>query len=172
MFWLHQAIAAADAGVTLISPFVGRILDWYKKDTGKDFHGADDPGVQSVTRIYNYYKANGYNTVVMGASFRNIGEIQELAGCDLLTISPQLLGELESTQGDLPRKLDPRAAQAIPIERIKVDKATFDRMHAADRMAADKLKEGIEGFSAALVKLEGLLAARLAALESRAPAAV
>jgi transaldolase len=169
---LHQAIAAADAGATLISPFVGRILDWYKKDTGKDFHGADDPGVQSVTRIYNYFKKFGYKTVVMGASFRNIGEITELAGCDLLTISPQLLAELESTQGELPRKLDAAAAQGLSIERIKVDKATFDRMHAEDRMATDKLKEGIEGFSSALVKLESLLAARLAALESRTPAAV
>ena len=172
LFGLHQAIAAADAGATLISPFVGRILDWYKKDTGKDYEGADDPGVQSVTRIYNYFKKFGYKTVVMGASFRNIGEIRELAGCDLLTISPQLLGELESTQAELPRELDPKAAQSMPIERINVDKAMFDRMHAEDRMATDKLKEGIEGFSSALVKLEGLLAARLAALESRAPAAV
>ncbi len=172
LFGIHQAIAAADAGVTLISPFVGRILDWYKKDTGKDFHGADDPGVQSVTRIYNYFKKFGYKTVVMGASFRNIGEIKELAGCDLLTISPQLLGELEKTEADLPRKLDPEKAKAMPIEKIHVDKATFDKMHAADRMASDKLKEGIEGFSAALEKLEGLLAARLAALESRTPAAV
>ena len=171
-FGLHQAIAAADAGATLISPFVGRILDWYKKDTGKDFQGADDPGVQSVTRIYNYFKKFGYKTVVMGASFRNIGEICELAGCDLLTISPQLLAELESTQGDLPRKLDPQAAASLQIERISVDKATFDRMHAADHMATDKLKEGIEGFSAALVKLETLLAKRLAELESRTPATV
>ena len=172
LFGLHQAIAAADAGATLISPFVGRILDWYKKDTGKDYAGADDPGVQSVTRGYNYFKKFGYKTVVMGASFRNIGEIKELAGCDLLTISPQLLGELESAVGDLPRKLDAQAALSMPIERINVDKATFDRMHAEDRMATDKLKEGIEGFSSALVKLEGLLAARLAALESRTPAAV
>ena len=172
LFGLHQAIAAADAGVTLVSPFVGRILDWYKKDTGKDFHGADDPGVQSVTRVYNYYKKFGYKTQVMGASFRNIGEITELAGCDLLTISPQLLAELEATQGELPRKLDPQAAKKLSIEKIAVDKATFDKMHAADRMATDKLKEGIEGFSAALVKLETLLAARLAALESRTPAAV
>ena len=172
LFGLHQAIAAADAGATLISPFVGRILDWYKKDTGKDYKGTDDPGVQSVTKVYNYFKKFGYKTVVMGASFRNIGEIEELAGCDLLTISPQLLGELESTQGELPRKLDAKAAHSMTIERINVDKATFDKMHAEDRMATDKLKEGIEGFSAALVKLEGLLAARLAALESRAPAAV
>lgn len=172
LFGLHQAIAAADAGATLISPFVGRILDWYKKDTGKDYQGADDPGVQSVTRIYNYFKKFGYKTVVMGASFRNIGEIKELAGCDLLTISPQLLGELESTQGELPRKLDAKAAQQMKLERINVDKATFNKMHAEDRMATDKLKEGIEGFSSALVKLEGMLAARLAVLESRAPAAV
>jgi transaldolase len=172
LFGLHQAIAAADARATLISPFVGRILDWYKKDTGKDFHGADDPGVQSVTRIYNYFKKFGYKTVVMGASFRNIGEIRELAGCDLLTISPQLLGELESTQEALPRKLDAEAALTSSIEKINVDKAMFDKMHAEDRMATDKLKEGIEGFSSALVKLEGLLAARLAALESRTPASV
>jgi transaldolase len=172
LFGIHQAIAAADAGVTLISPFVGRILDWYKKDTGKDFQGAEDPGVQSVTRIYNYFKKFGYKTVVMGASFRNIGEITELAGCDLLTISPQLLAELESTQADLPRKLDPANTKAMVIERIAVDKATFDRMHAADRMANDKLKEGIEGFTAALVKLESLLAKRLAELEQRTPATV
>jgi transaldolase len=172
LFGLHQAIAAADAGATLVSPFVGRILDWYKKDTGKDYRGAGDPGVQSVTRIYNYFKKFGYKTVVMGASFRNIGEICELAGCDLLTISPELLAELESTQGELPRKLDPLAARTLPLERIVVDKAAFDRLHAADRMATDKLKEGIEGFSAALVKLETLLAKRLAELESRTPAAV
>jgi transaldolase len=172
LFGIHQAIAAADAGVTLISPFVGRILDWYKKDTGKDYQGADDPGVQSVTHIYNYFKKFGYKTVVMGASFRNIGEITELAGCDLLTISPQLLAELAATEGDLPRKLDPANAKTLQIERIVVDKATFDRMHASDRMANDKLKEGIEGFSAALVKLETLLAKRLAELESRTPAAV
>jgi transaldolase len=172
LFGIHQAIAAADARVTLISPFVGRILDWYKKDTGKDYQGADDPGVQSVTRIYNYFKKFGYKTVVMGASFRNLGEITELAGCDLLTISPQFLAELESTQGDLPRKLDPANAKSLQIEKIVIDKATFDRMHAADRMATDKLKEGIEGFSAALVKLEGLLAKRLAELEQRTPATV
>ncbi len=172
LFGMHQAVACAEAGVTLISPFVGRILDWYKKDTGKDFHGADDPGVQSVTKIYNYFKKFGYKTVVMGASFRNIGEITELAGCDLLTISPQLLGELESTQAELPRKLDPAKAKTLSIEKIAMDKATFDKMHEADRMAHDKLKEGIEGFSAALVKLETLLANRLAALESRSPATV
>lgn len=172
LFGLHQAIACAEAGVTLVSPFVGRILDWYKKDTGKDFHGAEDPGVISVTSVYNYFKKFGYKTQVMGASFRNIGEIEELAGCDLLTISPQLLGELESTEGKLERKLDPEKAKTQAIERIKMDKATFDAMHAKDRMATDKLKEGIEGFTSALVKLEQLLAKRLAELEARAPAAV
>ncbi|MGA3264083.1 MAG: transaldolase [Terracidiphilus sp.] len=170
LFGLHQAVAAAEAGVTLVSPFVGRILDWYKKDTGKDFHGAEDPGVISVTRVFNYYKHFSYKTQVMGASFRNIGEIEELAGCDLLTISPQLLAELEATHGDLSRKLSPEAAKTMPIEKIVVDKAAFDRMHAADRMATDKLKEGIEGFSAALVKLESLLARRLAELEIKNPA--
>jgi transaldolase len=170
LFGLHQAIACAEAGVTLVSPFVGRILDWYKKDTGKDYHGAEDPGVISVTTVYNYYKKFGYKTQVMGASFRNIGEIKELAGCDLLTISPQLLAELEATEGDLPRKLDPENAKALPIERIVVDHAAFIRMHAEDRMATDKLKEGIEGFSAALVKLETLLSKRLAELEARAHA--
>ena len=172
LFGIHQAIACAEAGVTLISPFVGRFLDWYKKDTGKDFHGADDPGVQSVTKIYNYFKHFGYKTVVMGASFRNIGEITELAGCDLLTISPQLLAELEASEAELPRKLDPVAAETLNIGKIPMDKDIFEAMHATDRMATDKLKEGIEGFSAALVKLEGLLAARLAALESRTPATV
>jgi transaldolase len=172
LFGLHQAIAAAEAGATLVSPFVGRILDWYKKDTGKDFHGADGPGVKSVTAVYNYYKKFGYKTQVMGASFRNIGEICELAGCDLLTISPQLLAELEATVSELPRKLSPEAAKTLTIERIVVDKAAFDRLHAADRMATDKLKEGIEGFSAALVKLEALLAKRLAELEVHAPATV
>ena len=172
LFGIHQAVAAAEAGVTLVSPFVGRILDWYKKDTGKDYQGADDPGVQSVTKIYNYYKKFGYKTQVMGASFRNIGEIKELAGCDLLTISPQLLAELDKSEGDLPRKLDPEKARSLDIERIVVDKATFKKMHAEDRMASDKLREGIEGFSGALVNLEKLLAKRLAELESRAPAAV
>jgi transaldolase len=172
LFGLHQAIACAEAKVTLVSPFVGRILDWYKKDTGKDYQGADDPGVQSVTTIYNYYKKFGYKTQVMGASFRNIGEIKELAGSDLLTISPNLLAELEATQGELPRKLDPEMAKSLHIEKIAMDEATFERMHAEDRMAHDKLKEGIEGFSDALVKLETLLANRLAKLESRTPATV
>ena len=167
LFGLHQAIASAEAKVTLISPFVGRILDWYKKDTGKDYAGADDPGVQSVTTIYNYYKKFGYKTQVMGASFRNIGEITELAGCDLLTIAPKLLAELEASQADLPRKLDPARAAGMTIERLTIDKATFDRMHAADRMANDKLKEGIEGFSKAIEDLEKLLAKRLAELSEK-----
>ena len=167
LFGLHQAIACAEAKVTLISPFVGRILDWYKKDTGKDYAGADDPGVQSVTTIYNYYKKFGYKTQVMGASFRNIGEITELAGCDLLTIAPKLLAELESKEENLPRKLDPAKAASMNIERLTIDKATFDRMHAADRMAHDKLKEGIEGFSKALEDLEKLLAKRLTELSEK-----
>jgi transaldolase len=169
LFGMHQAIAAAEAHVTLISPFVGRILDWYKKDTGKDYQGAEDPGVISVTKIYNYYKKFGYKTQVMGASFRNIGEIIELAGNDLLTISPQLLAELEATQGELKRKLDPAEASSLPLEKVFLNKQAFERLHAEDRMATDKLKEGIEGFSAALVNLEKLLAARLALLESRVP---
>ena len=162
LFGMHQAVACAEAKVTLISPFVGRILDWYKKDTGKDYKGADDPGVQSVTKIYNYFKKFGYKTVVMGASFRNIGEIEELAGCDLLTIAPKLLEELNSTEGELPRKLDPKKAETLQIEKIPMDEATFEKMHEEDRMAHDKLKEGIEGFSEALIKLEKLLADRLA----------
>ncbi|MFZ0516372.1 MAG: transaldolase [Acidobacteriaceae bacterium] len=164
LFGIHQAVAAADANATLISPFVGRILDWYKKDTGKDYQGADDPGVQSVTTIYNYFKKFGYKTVVMGASFRNLGEIEELAGCDLLTIAPKLLEELEQKFEDLPRKLDPAKAKNLQIERLTMDKATFDKMHAENRMAHDKLKEGIEGFSKALENLEQLLAKRLTEL--------
>jgi transaldolase len=166
LFGLHQAIACAEAGVTLISPFVGRILDWYKKDTGRDYVGADDPGVQSVTKVFNYYKKFGYKTQVMGASFRNIGEICELAGSDLLTISPDLLAELAAKTTELPRKLDATKAKAMDIEKITVDKATFDKMHVADRMANDKLKEGIEGFSKALENLEALLAKRLAEISA------
>jgi transaldolase len=162
LFGMHQAVACAEAKVTLISPFVGRILDWYKKDTGKDYQGADDPGVQSVTKIYNYFKKFGYKTVVMGASFRNVGEIRHLAGCDLLTIAPKLLEELKETEGDLPRMLDPEKAPSLQIEKIPMNEEIFEKMHAEDRMAHDKLKEGIEGFSEALVKLEKLLADRLA----------
>jgi transaldolase len=165
LFGLHQAIACAEAGITLISPFVGRILDWYKKDTGiEDYAPHADPGVLSVTQIYNYYKKFGYSTEVMGASFRNIGEITELAGCDLLTISPQLLAQLDGTQADLPRKLDPAKAAALDIEKISMDEATFRAMHERDRMATEKLDEGIKGFSKALENLENFLATRLTQL--------
>ncbi len=143
---------------------MARILDWYKKDTGKDYKGADDPGVQSVTEIFNYYKKFGYKTVVMGASFRNIGEITELAGCDLLTIAPKLLDELQKTEGTLERKLDPAKAASLDIKKITIDQATFEKLHAENRMAHDKLKEGIEGFSKALEDLEKLLAKRLSEL--------
>jgi len=167
LFGFHQAIACAEAGVTLISPFVGRILDWYKKETGRESYPApEDPGVLSVTKIYNYYKKFGYTTEVMGASFRNIGEITQLAGCDLLTISPKLLEELDSTAGDLPRKLCPEAAKEMDIEKIAMDKETFDQMHAEDPMASEKLDEGIKGFSKALEELESLLAERLNNLEA------
>jgi transaldolase len=172
LFGLHQAIACAEAGITLISPFVGRILDWYKKETGRDsYASAEDPGVLSVTTIYNYYKKFGYKTEVMGASFRNIGEITELAGSDLLTISPALLTQLKETIGELPRKLDPSKAAGMTIEKISIDKATFDKMHTSDRMANDKLKEGIEGFTKALESLEKLLAERLTKLETLSTAA-
>lgn len=167
IFGKHQAIACAQNGITLISPFVGRILDWYKKDTGRDsYEPAEDPGVVSVTEIYNYYKKFDFKTEIMGASFRNIGEIIELAGCDLLTIAPALLSELQSTEGELVRKLDPVAAKAMDIEEINVDKATFDKMHAVDRMATDKLAEGIKGFEKAIITLEEILSKRLAELEA------
>jgi transaldolase len=164
LFGFHQAVACAEAKVTLISPFVGRILDWHKKTHGRDFVGAEDPGVISVTRIYNYYKAYGHKTEVMGASFRNTGEIVELAGCDLLTIAPKLLSELQAATGPLPRKLDPATAAAKAEAKITMDEATFRAMHAADAMANEKLAEGIDGFSKALVELEGKLTARLAVL--------
>jgi transaldolase len=170
IFGLHQAIACADAGVTLISPFVGRILDWYVQDTGKKFVGAEDPGVKSVTRIYNYYKKFGYKTQVMGASFRNASEIIELAGCDLLTISPKLLAELEATEGVLERKLDPVKAATQNIERIVMDKDVFEFMHDGNAMATDKLKGGITGFTDALIKLEALLTVRQEMTELRANA--
>src|SRR5213075_1698838 len=118
---------AAEVKVQLISPFVGRIYDWYKKTNNRDYKGAEDPGVQSVKEIYTYYKKLGYPTEVMGASFRNTGEIIELAGCDLLTIAPKLLGELQSTEGTLERKLDPAKSQSMDIEKIPMDKATFDK---------------------------------------------
>ena len=167
VFGLHQAIACAENGIQLISPFVGRILDWYKKDSGRDSYPADeDPGVVSVTAIYNYFKKFGYKTEVMGASFRNLGEITELAGVDLLTISPGILDQLQSTEGSLPRKLSTDQAMASDMVKINMDKATFDAMHKEDRMATEKLAEGIDGFSKALGALEEVLANRLAELEA------
>lgn len=168
LFGIHQAIACAEAGVTLISPFVGRILDWYKKETGRESYPPDeDPGVQSVTRIYNYYKKFGYQTEVMGASFRNLGEITALAGCDLLTISPGLLAELRASEGLLPRALDPAKAATLDLPAIAMDHDRFDQMHSSDRMASQKLDEGITGFTKALVALEKLLAQRLAMLDGK-----
>jgi len=164
LFGIHQAVACAEAKATLISPFVGRILDWYKKDTGRDYAPAEDPGVQSVARIYRYYKRHGHTTEVMGASFRNVGEITELAGCDLLTIAPAILAELAAKTGDLPRKLEPKASAALGEDRIAMDEATFRKMHEADRMAKEKLEEGIAGFTKALVALEKQLAERLGVL--------
>jgi len=171
LFGMHQAVAAAEAKATLISPFVGRILDWYKKSTGKESYAPhEDPGVLSVTKIFNYYKRHGHMTEVMGASFRNMGEITELAGCDLLTIAPNLLAELDAAQGELPRKLDAEKAKAMDIPKIAMDEATFRKMHDADPMAKDKLEEGIQGFSKAIVSLEKQLAERLASLGQTASA--
>ena len=163
LFGFHQAVACAEAGVTLISPFVGRILDWHLKSTGRaSYPATEDPGVLSVTTIYNYYKRHGYRTEVMGASFRNSGEILELCGCDLLTIAPKLLAELEAAQGELPRKLDPAQAKSLGSDKIHVDRALFDKMHGEDKMASDKLKEGGGGFSNAISDLEPALEPRLA----------
>jgi transaldolase len=168
LFGFAQAVACAEAGATLISPFVGRILDWYKKSTGRDhFPGPEDPGVLSVTKIFNYFKTYGYETEVMGASFRNIDEIIELAGCDLLTISPALMDQLRNTEAELQRRLDPHRPQATE-PRIHVDRESFDTMMAADPMASEKLDEGIRGFSKAIETLEAQLAHRLAVLEGGA----
>lgn len=168
LFGLHQAIACAEAGVTLISPFVGRILDWHKKAEGRDSYPPhEDPGVVSVTKIYNYYKKFGYQTEVMGASFRNMEEIVELAGCDLLTIAPKLLAQLHETEAPLERKLDPEKAKQSEMEKLHVDEAGFREMHEQDRMANEKLEEGIHGFAKALEALELLLAERYQALEGR-----
>jgi transaldolase len=169
LFGMHQAVACAEAGVTLISPFVGRILDWYKKAEGKEsYPPAEDPGVVSVTKIYNYYKKHGHETEIMGASFRNLGEIIELAGCDLLTIAPSLLSELSAGTGTLARKLDPAKAASMDVPKMTIDEATFRKMHDADPMAKDKLAEGIAGFSKAISALEKLLAERRHAAKSRA----
>lgn len=162
LFGLHQAVACAESGVTLISPFVGRILDFFLKQRGvASIPAQEDPGVLSVQTIFHYFKHHGHKTEVMGASFRNTGEILELAGCDLLTISPKLLKELASTDGDVPRKLDAAVARQNPIEKIVITESSFRAMHAADEMATFKLQEGIEGFTKALIQLEGILGKRL-----------
>lgn len=155
LFSFAQAAACADAGVYLISPFVGRIYDWYKKSVGQDYSGLDDPGVQSVSRIYRYYKTNGFDTVVMGASFRNTGQIEALAGCDRLTISPELISQLAAETGTLQRQLSP---EQVGEARIKLDQATFRWAHNEDAMATEKLAEGIRAFAVDQHKLEALFA--------------
>ena len=157
LFSLAQAIACAEGGIKLISPFVGRILDWHKKNSGKDYSAAEDPGVLSVTAIYNYYKHFGYSTEVMGASFRSKGEITELAGCDLLTISPNLLAELQASTEPLTAKLSAEAAKAESIERLTMDEKTFRWMMNDDAMATEKTAEGIRKFGEDIVKLEKLV---------------
>lgn len=155
LFSMAQAIRCAEAGVTLISPFVGRILDWHKKEKGlTEIPATEDPGVLSVQQIYNYYKKFGYNTIVMGASFRNTGEIIELAGCDALTIAPSLLQELETTEGILTRKLNPEDAINSSINKTEMDEKTFRWMMNEDAMATEKLSEGIRNFTKDIIKLE------------------
>jgi len=154
LFSFAQAVACAEAGVTLISPFVGRIYDWYKKQGGAEIPPDQDPGVASVTRIYNYYKKFGYRTQVMGASFRNVNQIVRLAGCDLLTISPELLDQLEKSEGVLDRKLDPAKAQATREVKLHLDEKTFRWMHNEDAMATEKLAEGIRKFNSDAHHLE------------------
>lgn len=161
LFSLPQAVACAEAGARLISPFVGRILDWYKKSMGKDFSPAEDPGVLSVKEIYAYYKKFGYATEVMGASFRNKGEILELAGCDLLTISPQLLAELQADTAMVERKLSPAFARESNLERLKLDETTFRWLLNEDAMATEKTAEGIRLFHADALKLERFVAGRI-----------
>ena len=157
LFSMPQAVACAEAGIRLISPFVGRIYDYYKGKTGKEYVGMEDPGVQSVHKIYNYFKKFGFNTQVMGASFRNTGEIVNLAGCDLLTISPDLLEKLEQSEDPLTRVLDPEASKSMEIEKIPVDEKSFRWLLNEDAMATDKLAEGIRKFGEDIVKLEGLI---------------
>ncbi len=157
LFSFAQAVACAEGKIQLISPFVGRILDWHKKNSGKDFVGADDPGVKSVTQIYTYYKKFGYKTEVMGASFRNKGEILELAGCDLLTIAPALLAELKASPEVLARKLDPAKAAAADLQKVSFDEPAFRFALNEDAMATEKTAEGIRLFSADIVKLEQLI---------------
>ena len=161
MFSLPQAVACAEAGARLISPFVGRIYDWYKKSTGKEYVGAEDPGVKSVRQIYAYYKKFGYATQVMGASFRNMGQILELAGCDLLTISPNLLGELQSSSAAVVQKLDVAEAKKDSIEKLPLDEKGFRFLLNEDAMATEKLAEGIRLFSADIVKLEKKILAKI-----------
>ncbi len=161
MFSLAQAVACAEGGIKLISPFVGRIYDWYKKSTGNEYTGADDPGVQSVKEIYNYYRKFGYDTEVMGASFRNTGQIIELAGCDLLTIGTGLLKELQNTEGTLEKKLDAGEAADADIERLEIDEKTFRFLLNEDAMATEKTAEGIRAFSADIVKMEALVESKL-----------
>ena len=157
MFSLPQAVACADAGAQLISPFVGRIYDWHKKSTGIDYTGAEDPGVQSVKRIYNYYRKFGYRTEVMGASFRNTSQILELAGCDLLTISPELLQKLADGDATVIRKLSAESAQAEDACKLTLDEKAFRSMFNDDAMATEKLSEGIRLFCADSVKLGKLV---------------
>ena len=157
LFSLPQAMACADAGVTLISPFVGRIYDWYKKTNGREYTGADDPGVQSVKRIYNYYRKFAYSTEVMGASFRNTSQIVELAGCDLLTVSPELLKQLAENETPIERKLNPQAAQQSQDEKLTLNQSQFRLMLNDDAMATEKLAEGIRAFAADAVKLEKIV---------------
>ncbi len=161
LFSLAQAVACAEAEVRLISPFVGRIMDWYKAKEKKEFAPAEDPGVLSVKEIYSYYKKFGYTTQVMGASFRNVGEIQELAGCDLLTISPQLLGELQKSTAPLARKLSPEIARDSKIEKIPLDEKKFRWLFNENAMAVEKTAEGIRLFNADAQKLAQLVAAKL-----------
>ncbi|MBU3927129.1 MAG: transaldolase, partial [Bacteroidetes bacterium] len=163
LFSKIQAVACAEAGAQLISPFVGRILDWYKNDRKVDHIPAtEDPGVLSVTEIFHYYKKFGYPTEVMGASFRNTGEIMELAGCDLLTIAPSLLGELENMENiELPKKLDETKSAAMNMEKIHADEATFRWLLNEDAMATEKLAEGIRKFTADLIKLENFVKAKM-----------
>jgi transaldolase len=161
LFSLVQAVACAEAKAKLISPFVGRILDWYKKSTGKEYAPAEDPGVTSVQAIYSYYKKFGHATEVMGASFRNVGEILELAGCDLLTISPALLGELKKATAPIARKLSSDQAAAADLTRLKVDEKTFRWLMNEDAMATEKTAEGIRQFHADALKLEKFLTEKL-----------
>jgi transaldolase len=161
LFSMAQAIACAEAKVQLISPFVGRILDWFKASTKKDYAPTEDPGVVSVTEIFNYYKKFGYKTEVMGASFRNKGEITELAGCDLLTISPALLGELAASTDPLIKKLDAHAAHALPLQQVHLDEKTFRFQLNEDAMATEKTAEGIRKFAADIVKFEQLITSKL-----------